>query len=176
MITTTPDYFLFAHRETKKSVPLGIKEYWIRFLNSVRSIFLLNGTTETIYKISFLERILDRLVLKIQNDFTTVDLELQAIHAKLMNEEITIENPKEDLEIIQKVITLLTKSNELFITISYFDNETLKAAVESSLHTSYLIEGELRVLSIKKRKEKREKDLLFSELASQPKELLLRAI
>lgn len=175
---TNTDYFLFAHSETKKSVPLGIKGYWIRFLSSVRSLFLFNNTSEAIYKASFMERLMNMAIFKIQHDFTAINLELKAILNEIVNNKISVDQPKEAYETMQKVISLLTKADNLFsnTSINYFGNETLKFELESSLRTSYKIEVKLKRIIIESKKETKQKDPLFELLASQSKDYLLRAI
>lgn len=173
---TTIDYISFAHNETQRSVPAGLKEFWIRGLSFARTVFTSKKTAQSIAVENFVERILNKLLSRISNDFVSINLEFQAIHDKLINGELVIENPREDFETIKKIIKLLTRADNFFMEIDYFGNETLKEELKSSLHTTYLIEVELKGLVYKDKKSSRIKDEMFSLLASKSKQSLSRAV
>lgn len=176
MNTATIDYISFAHSETLKSVPYGLKEFWIRGLSVMRSVFKSKTITETNSKENFIERILDKLLSRISNDFVSINLELQAINDKLIKGELVIDNPREDFEVIKKTIKLLTRADNFFIEIDYFGNETLEGELKNALHTTYLIEVELKALVYKDIKIDRKKDEMFSMLATKSKQSLSRAL
>lgn len=83
-------------------------------------------------------------------------------------------NPKENFEVIKKVIKLLNHANNLLIENDYFNNETLITELKTTLHTSYLIEVELKDLVYKDKKTGRKKDEMFSLLAAKSKQSLSR--
>lgn len=157
---TTIDYISFAHSETQKSVPDRLKEFLIRGLSIIRYAFKSPKATNT--KLNLIDRFLNNLISKISNNFITINLEFQAIHEKLIKGELIIEKPKEDFEIINKIIKMLTRADNFFTEIDYFGNETLKTELKNSLHTSYLIEVELKALVYKDKKIDRNKDEMFS--------------
>lgn len=172
----TVDYISFAHNEAKKSVPLGLKELWIRGLNTARSLFISKKTVKPNTRKNFIERLLNKLLSDISNDFVSINLEFQAIHDKLINGELVIENPKDDFHTVQKIIKLLTRADNLFIEIDYFGNETLKTELKSALHTTYLIEVELKALMYKNKRSDYTKDELFLALSVKSKQTLAKTI
>lgn len=169
------DYISFAHNETQKSVPDGLKELSIRGLSALHNFFISKNATESsVSKGNFIERILSKFFTRISNDFVTINLEMQAIHDKLINGELKIENPEKDFETIKKIIKLLTRADNFFMEINYFGNENLKAELKSSLHTTYLIEVEFKELVYKGKRNERKKDELFSAFAAKSKQSLSR--
>lgn len=196
------DYIAFTHNNAQRSVPGGAsvsggtREIWVKMLGFVISWFFSKNrkavktkeveitavkpneaeSTEVKIKEGFVIRILNKLIAGILGSFISINLELQGIHSKLINGEIVVDNPTEDYEMINKIIKLLTRADELFEKVNYFDNETLKSELKSSLHTSYLIETEIKDFVFANKKTKRIKDDLFVLLSAKSKISLSRAV
>ncbi len=151
------DYFSIAHNETVKSVPQGV------ILNFFR-------------KFRFASYITGKFRARFIKDFASLNLELEGIHKKMMEKEISLENLESDFENTKKIIRLLTLADEWFEKINYFDSELLKQEVKNTLNNSYLIEVELKDLIFSNKKKTPMKDDLFMALAEKSNSNLSRAL
>jgi hypothetical protein len=155
----TVDYISYAHIEARKSVPDSVTEFFMKVGRYFQADWLLSKLTNNVL-----------------SKFVTLNLELQAIHDKLLKEELLIENPQEDYKSIRDIVRLLTRADEIFETIDYFENPNIKAELKSALNNSYLIEVEIRALVFKSNKSKIAKDEMFIALSNKSKESLSRAV
>ena len=108
----TVDYISYAHIEARKSVPDSVTEFFMKVGRYFQADWLLSKLTNNVL-----------------SKFVTLNLELQAIHDKLLKEELLIENPQEDYKAIRDIVRLLTRADEIFETIDYFENP--KARLEA---------------------------------------------
>ena len=96
----TVDYISYAHIEARKSVPDSVTEFFMKVGRYFQADWLLSKLTNNVL-----------------SKFVTLNLELQAIHDKLLKEELLIENPQEDYKSIRDIVRLLTRADEIFETI-----------------------------------------------------------
>ncbi len=168
----TYNYIAYAHGETKRSVPEGLKALWVKALSGAHELF----TTKSESKPSFIERVLNRLIDRLIRDFVSINLEVQAINEKMEEGTLTIVNPDADYETVKKIINLLRKANNTFERVNYFDNQNLEQEITSSLNNLYLIEVKLKNMVFANRKSEPKKDSLFELLALKSNESLSRAL
>lgn len=158
---THSNYFTITQNEVRSHVEYGeVKTFIINLFGKYRGF-------------SISQYLLDRFVKKLANTFTSLSLELEGLHTRMLNQDIAIDNPQEDYSIIKDIIKSLTKADELFSKINYFDNVGIKKEIKNSLNTCYLIEVELRTLVYKDKKKSFVKDELFEALAIKSNESLI---
>lgn len=157
------DYFTFAHNETRNSVPNGVRTHLLNFLSK--------------YKKGLIHYLRDLLIQKVSNDFVTLNLEFEGIYAKILNETISFENVESDYNTMKKIVTLLTQADEIFSEINYLENQQLEKEIKNTLHTSYLIEVELKSLVFKRKpRQEVQKDDLFELVSLKSKESILESL
>lgn len=156
------DYFGIAHSETRNSVPSGIRAFFLSLFGRNRK--------------SLGQYLIERISNRILKNFGALSLELEGIHVKLLNGELSTENVDEDYRTLNKIIKLLTYADELFNEVNYFDNQLLEREIKNALNTSYLIEVELKDLVFKNKKNIFLKDEMFHALANKSKDSLVRSI
>jgi hypothetical protein len=156
------DYFSIAHNETRSSVPSGIRAIFLSLFGRNRK--------------NFGQYLIERISTRLLKDFGALSLELEGIHVKLLNGELSAESVNDDFKTLNKIIKLLTKADELFNEVDYFDSVLLKREVKNTLNTSYLIEVELKDLVFKHKKNPFLKDEMFHALASKSKDSIVRSI
>lgn len=174
----TYNYIAYAHGETKRSVPEGLKALWVKALSGAHELFATKSVSKsvTVSKPSFIERVLNSLIDRLIRDFVSINLEVQAINEKMEEGTLIIANPDADYETVKKIINLLRKANNTFERINYFDNQNLEQEIISSLNNLYLIEVKLKNMVFANRKSEPKKDSLFELLALKSNESLSRAL